>query len=106
MSAIVSKICSPAVAPDFQWETLDDHAIEHIPIMINCANRFIHQYKPVRWKLELADWDKYATLVGNYQPTTNGAYSMVEDVSFAILSAASEYIPRSNAHTSRRNIPW
>lgn len=97
--------CSPELASKLDWTTAKDlHGSDHIPILLGSStNTRQHKRRP-GWKINLADWTKYDNEIEE-RVERHRSYR-VEELTRAIVSAATASIPKTSESLRRRSVPW
>lgn len=107
LSKIDLSICSPSLQPKIKWNVLDEHNTDHIPIIIEFADRIIYEHLPQKWLPNRANWDQFRNLFDGYTPVIDvDINQLVKDFSDGIITAASESVPKSKSSTQIKKVPW
>ena len=109
-SCIDLSICSPCLATEMTWETVEDsYNSDHYPIIIKqITNSQPNDNPSTAYNFEKADWTRYKslTIVSNeFFDASKNIDNLVEDLNTIIYNAADSSIPKKQPNP-KYPVPW
>lgn len=106
LSALDLALCSPSVAPPFQWKCLGDHLTDHFPASIEFVGRTGTHGIPKRWKLDNANWALFKENLENFVLLSTGVNEATRIVTDKIISAALTAVTQTKGVKGKKMVPW
>ena len=108
-SAIDLSLCSPCLAPWFEWKVdTDIYNSDHYPISLHFGFEVtgVPSFSP-RWNLNKADWEKFTDLC-EFQQTEHfdNPVEGINHITDSIITAATQCIPMTRPCKKGNPVPW